>query len=411
MTHPDRLATLATLLGVETAPVERCRVLELGCASGGNLIPMAYSLPDSRFVGVDNAGRQIAEGRQVIDTLNLDNVQLHHGDIRDIVRDFGEFDYIIAHGVYSWVPADVREALFRICKQNLAPHGVAYVSYNVYPGWHLKKVIRDAMLFHTRDVTDPFERAQRARDVVELLAELAAKENKAYGQFLGSYAEYLESDLTQRTLGWGDAFLLHDELGAVNEPVCFYQFIEQAESHGLQYLIEATFAKVVERGATEEAQQRVARTAMDLIEGEQYMDFLENRVFRRTLLCHDTVDVRRTLTPAPVQHLYVRSRARAASDEPVVERKTVGRFRGKDGTTLSTDHPASKAAMLYLNEIWPRAVAFEGLLAVARARAGAGAIKLDQDASVLAGNLLQAFGYSTLISSNFIPGVPSSRQP
>jgi tRNA G46 methylase TrmB len=52
-THPDRLATIATLFGLTPAPVERCRVLELGCGNGSNLVPMAYGLPGSEFVGID----------------------------------------------------------------------------------------------------------------------------------------------------------------------------------------------------------------------------------------------------------------------------------------------------------------------------------------------------------------------
>jgi len=51
--HPNRLATLGRLFGLSPAPVAQCRVLELGCASGGNLIPMAYHLPESEFVGLD----------------------------------------------------------------------------------------------------------------------------------------------------------------------------------------------------------------------------------------------------------------------------------------------------------------------------------------------------------------------
>src|SRR5712692_4297077 len=132
--HPDALATLATLLGLAPAPIDRCRVLEIGCATGGNLIPMALSLPGSSFLGIDSSARQIEMGQAAVAAVGLGNVQLRQMDIRQVTPELGEFDYIIAHGVFSWVPKDVRDQLLTICKQNLAPNGVAFVSYNVYPG-------------------------------------------------------------------------------------------------------------------------------------------------------------------------------------------------------------------------------------------------------------------------------------
>src|SRR6476661_8295153 len=108
-THPDRLATLATLFGMTPAPVERCRVLELGCGDGGNLIPMAFGLPESRFTGVDLATTAIARGQQLIDQVGLANIRIQNADLMDLDSGFGEYDYIIAHGLYSWVPPQVRE--------------------------------------------------------------------------------------------------------------------------------------------------------------------------------------------------------------------------------------------------------------------------------------------------------------
>ncbi len=114
-THPDRLATVARLLGVGAAPAESCRVLELGCTDGGNLIPMAASLPHSSFLGIDLSGRQIAAARKIIQALALENIEVRHLDIADVGDDFGTFDYIICHGVYSWVPAPIQDEVLRIC--------------------------------------------------------------------------------------------------------------------------------------------------------------------------------------------------------------------------------------------------------------------------------------------------------
>ena len=108
-THPDRLATMARLLGMTPAPVERCRVLEVGCAAGGNLLPMAYTLPHAEFVGIDYSAQQIDEGQARIRGLGLSNFTLACRNLLEVGEELGTFDYIIAHGVYSWTPPPVRE--------------------------------------------------------------------------------------------------------------------------------------------------------------------------------------------------------------------------------------------------------------------------------------------------------------
>ena len=124
-------------------------MLELGCASGDNLIPMALGLPNARFVGIDLSARQIEQGQRQVSALGLANIELRQYNIADVDASWGKFDYIICHGIYSWVPAPVRERLLAICRDNLAPNGVAYVSYNTLPGWHMRGMIRDMMIYHS----------------------------------------------------------------------------------------------------------------------------------------------------------------------------------------------------------------------------------------------------------------------
>ncbi len=169
-THPDRLATIAALYGLPAAPPERCRVLELGCGEGGNLIPMAYVFPGSTFLGLDAAGSAVALGREQISALGLTNVTLVHVDLLD-ASNLGTFDYVIAHGVYSWVPPSVQERVLAIASEVLAPNGVAYVSYNALPGGHVRNAMRQMMLWHVRDFEEPDERMAQARGLVRFLDE------------------------------------------------------------------------------------------------------------------------------------------------------------------------------------------------------------------------------------------------
>ena len=89
-THPDRLVTLARLYGGEPQDVERSRVLELGCGDGGNLIPMAYVLPDATLVGFDLNAAAVEHGRRTIEELRLGNIHLHERRFEEAITQYTE---------------------------------------------------------------------------------------------------------------------------------------------------------------------------------------------------------------------------------------------------------------------------------------------------------------------------------
>src|SRR5450432_2947007 len=267
--HPARMATIATLFGLRPASVKTARVLELGCCTGGNIIPMAEQLPDAQFIGVDASAIQVREGQAAIDSLGMSNIKLLHKDILDITKDFGEFDYIIAHGVYSWVPPLVQQKILQICKQNLAPTGIAYISYNTLPGWRMRGIIRDIMLYRARNLTSPTERLNRSRDLIQFLAQSVSEENNPYGVLLRKELELLNCK--------NDQYLLHDHLEVFNEPVYFSEFASRATEVGLQYLGEAEFAWMCSKNLPQKVQTVLNAISSDVVETEQYMDFLRNR--------------------------------------------------------------------------------------------------------------------------------------
>jgi methyltransferase-like protein/2-polyprenyl-3-methyl-5-hydroxy-6-metoxy-1,4-benzoquinol methylase len=361
-THPDRLATNARLFGLEPPPIEACRVLELGCASGGNLLPMAFNLPDATFIGIDLSARQIARGRETINALNICNATLHHASLTEITEAWGEFDYIICHGVFSWVESPVQDAILRIARANLASNGVAYISYNTYPGWHMREAIRDMMRYHTAQFDDPAERIEQARALLHFL-QSAADDNGAYGDLLRREAERLR--LTS------DSYLYHEHLEQTNTPLYFHQFIERAERTGLQYLGEADFtdmlASVVLPGEVAATLDRISSNILHL---EQYMDFVRNRLFRQTLLCHSSLTPNRALAPATLRGLQLSSRARP---EQLPVDLSPGRplvlWNGQQRADVHS--PPSKAAYALLDEQWPRAVPVEQLCSLAFERVAA----------------------------------------
>jgi SAM-dependent methyltransferase len=324
-THPDRLATVATLFGLRPAHPASCRLLELGCGDGGNLVPMAYALPDTAFCGVDLSSRAIAHAGQLRDALGLSNVELHRADLTAL-PELGTFDYVVAHGVYSWIAPAARDALLAACRAHLAPGGVAYVSYDVMPGGHVREITRQILRWHLRDVDDPAARITGARGLLRALAD-AGSEQAAWA------------------LDQGDPALYHDELAPHHEAILFTDFVAHARRHGLEFLAEADVFEMQASGLPTEY------AAGDVIAREQYLDFFKGRMFRQTLLCDAGLE-RREPTGAVVRGMLAATPARAVN--------AVGpgqvEFRGPRGATITTDHDAVKAALVALGDAWPRAV-------------------------------------------------------
>ena len=386
-THPGRLAAIAALLGMDPAPPRRCRVLELGCAEGTNLVAMALGLPDSTFVGIDLSARQIEAARDLAVGLGVRNVTFHAMDVMDLTPELGEFDYVVAPGLYSWVPPAVQDRVLTVCRRNLARAGVAYVSYNTFPGWHLIGMVGGMMRYRTRHIVEPGERARAARAlIVRLNAITPATDRSGAAEFLDEFLRTRVGRLA-RYEPWEDAALLHDELSAVNHPVYVHEFVDHARRHGLRYLEDAAFPQTMAGAVSAAALAQLHDLADDRIEYEQYLDFLIHRTFRRTLLCHEDVDVQRTPQADAVRTLYVAARG------PLVRDAADGGVRAVDGATWRTDDPVTIATLEHLGEGSPRAVHFPTLLVEACRRAGGGGPD-DATAERLAVDLLGAAGTS-----------------
>ncbi|MEO5900203.1 MAG: class I SAM-dependent methyltransferase [Ilumatobacteraceae bacterium] len=317
LTHPGRLAAIGRLLNISPVPAPRCRVLEIGCAGGGNIVPMAFSLPGSSFVGIDLSERHIETATRFSNRLGLTNVRLHQMDVTEVAPEFGEFDYVIAHGMYSWVPQVVRDKILSICHEHLSTTGIAYVSYNALPGWHMLSMVRELMLYHTRDITEPRARAQEGRAVIRRLRSMVPDADQSVvATFLDAYVDTRLGRFAGDA-AWEDSALLHDELGAINEPVYFHQFMQHAEQHQLQYLTEATFPQAMTHDLPLETIARLHDMARDATEFERYLDYVRQQSFRRTLLCHEAIEIQRTQHSQDIEGLYVPSRAQCKATRTV----------------------------------------------------------------------------------------------
>jgi SAM-dependent methyltransferase len=366
--HPDRLATLAALYGMTPPPIAACRVLELGCGDGSNLIPMACGLPGSAFVGIDLSGVSIEKGRAAAQELGLRNIELRHGDLMALGSELGAFDYIIAHGLYSWVPPPVREKVLAIFAESLAPTGVAYLSYNCYPAGHLKGVTRDIMLYHTRGIADPARRVKESRAIVRLLHQAVGAKD-VYGAVLWNQANELDR--------MDDGLLFHDDLSPWSTPFLVSEVAADGVRHGLQYVADA-LVPPAGLGHRSEPVDRFLRGVDDPVAREQYSDFLSGRSFRQTLFCRAEIELDRDLEPASLRRFHLSAAAEADDETIDPMRQDVEEFKIA-GRTVSVDHPLSKAALLHLAAAAPEPIAFDALIEGALARLAAGGDTLQED--------------------------------
>ncbi len=362
--HPDRLATIAYLSGFESPPpVQSCRVLELGCASGGNLIPAAEAMPGATFVGIDLAPNQIADGKAIIDTLGLRNVRLEAMSVTDIPPDFGEFDYIIAHGLYSWVPPEVQQSILQTCKRHLASRGVAYISYNTYPGWRLRGTMRDLILYRLEDLPAEIslrERLDLARAFVYTIAEAAGAHDMEYPRLMRNEAK--------NVLRMPDSYVAHEYLESWHEPLYFRQFAARIAEHGLAYLGDARGNKTAFLAASHLKNQWPDLPSNDRVRFEQCIDFASGRQFRRSLVVHAESGGNFGLRADRLMDCYLTAGAFPPAGVPVdLSPGAPIVFNTADKGIHTITDPEVKVALLALAEAFPLPLQFNEIWSRTRA--------------------------------------------
>lgn len=382
-THPNRLAGLLRLAGGTAAAPATARVLELGCAAGANLLPMGVELPRARFVGVDLSAGQVAAGEALRRQAGIDNVELRCANVMDIDAAWGRFDYILMHGLYSYVPPIVQDKLLAICRDHLAPGGGAYIGFNVLPGWHFNAGVREMLIDHVAGEPVIARRPTRAREYLAFLAAHAPQD--ARGQQIRELAKRLESR--------PDAYLYHEYLESENRPIRFGEFMKKAQAHGMRYVGESALSPLgIERLPPPMRDAIVGMAGDDPLRREQLIDDLTGRTLRCALLTTADSAARPTPRAECLDLLHLATIVRLdgppvatmdAIDQPLVL---------SDGRKIKLTTPSTmyRAAFGLLIAASPQAIGFDDLLGRARALSQSKA-SVDDDRRTLRANLLEAF--------------------
>jgi len=377
--QPALLQTTARLWGLEAADADDCRFLELGCGDGGNLLPLALAHPESTFVGIDLAKVHIDAGIALRDQLGLENARLETTSFVDLGEDLGSFDYIVAHGLMSWVTPNLQEHLFATCKRLLSDRGVAFISYNTYPGWTMQHAIRELLRQHSRGVQDIEVRIERSRELLEILVRTVPEHEK-------SYLEYLESVGAVARDPDKRYYFAHEYLEDDNHPFYVLDFIERASRHGLQYLADAELVDMeLDNMAPEPSAllhrllESAAPDTDHLAQRLQILDYSVNRKFRQSLLCHEEVAVARAPDLERVASMWVSTRLRPEPSAVDLGDGSVARFVDQRGRTIEVDQPLVKAALLRFSEETHEFIAFGALADWARRRLGSRPVSEDPE--------------------------------
>ncbi len=349
-TQPDVLRAIARLHGFEAPAPERARILELGCAQGGNLIPLAWRWPDAQCVGVELSRVQAEAGARFVERLGVSNVRILHGDLAALPPDLGEFDYIIAHGVYSWVPPAVQQALLEACRQHLSPQGVACISFNVAAGWAALLPLHQALVERT---SASLPAPERYRQALGVLTEL---EREWHDPVLLKEIAFLKTA--------APSYLFHEYLDAYNQPKDFNTFVSELDAHALRYVGEAG-----PRHAVVELENAWGLVPEGMtgrwLDAEAALDEAQATRFRRALVARDDAPCAQPPQPEALGELAFYADL-ASHDEIDLESACEQHFVNPAGLAFPVAQPAMKAALIALSTAYPNALAYPDLLAEAR---------------------------------------------
>lgn len=280
--HPHKLEAIAKLLLLDPPNASKAKILEIGCSFAGNLIPFALNNQEATLVGIDLSGTQIEKGNKIIGEIGIENLKLYQKDICEMSDELGKFDYIIAHGVYSWVPKEVQDAILKTIKNLLSPNGIAYVSYNTYPGWKNKSIIRDFIdIFMPKNKFSPQEQVKFLRENLKFL--------KSYMSAIGFSDKQKNLISTIDSLDTNDdSYIFHEYFEIFNDPCFFYEFIEHIEKYELGYLVDSNLIFSL-NNAYDQQLSGIVKNFNNMeprIAIEQFFDFTTGMSFRRSIITH-----------------------------------------------------------------------------------------------------------------------------
>jgi methyltransferase-like protein len=295
-TTPEHLASVSSIFGITPPKIETARVLEIGSGAGMGLIPFALRHPESKSLGIDLSSVEITHAIEVLQEIKLKNIEFKHMSCTDIDDSFGKFDYIICHGVFSWVEERVRDKILQICRNNLSENGLAFISYNTFPGWNMAGTVKDMMQFHSSGFEGMGDKILQAKAFITFVRESLGGTKSPFAEFLNQEVNYISQQQ--------DSYIYHEYVEGINQPMYFYQFVDLIKAKGLNYVCDAFVAKMFSGNLAPKAQEKLSKIN-DITFSEQYIDFINNTRFRCSIICHDNKKPQYQVNPDILESFYL----------------------------------------------------------------------------------------------------------
>ncbi|MCU0781092.1 MAG: class I SAM-dependent methyltransferase, partial [Akkermansiaceae bacterium] len=305
LSDPAVTAIAARLGGLDTAHPAQARILEIGCASGHNLLPLALRWPAADFTGIDLSPAAIATANELAAEADLPNVRFLATDLRDFDPGPEPFDFIIAHGFFSWVPDEVKRALLEFCPRHLAANGIATISLNLADGW----AIRQPLVALARKLTAPGAAPEPALALIRRTLDPATP--------YGALMTWVIDDM----LAKGPDILAFDDFGPVCDAWAFDRFVQTAGQLGLRWLGESDPAENLPSTLGPAARTALEPLARQPLLAQLIADFATARTFRSGVLCRADAPVPTGAAKPFSLDLAIRAgQSRPPVMEPLVER-------------------------------------------------------------------------------------------
>ena len=284
-TVPALLEANGKLYGLTPKDSRKARVLELGSSFGGNIITQALYNPEAEYVGIDLTAEQVRKGNEIIEKIGLTNIKLIEKNILDVNEDFGKFDYIIVHGVFSWVPENVKDKIIRICNENLNEEGIAYISYNTYPGWKEPDKIREMMIYANKYFPEISlgDKNKRGKAFISIVAE----QMKLYEDIVEKKGDFIKQ--IEELLEMQDYYVAHEYLESFNHPLYLNEFVDLIKKENLQYISDVALRLSIISTYNQDTVNKLQQLSQgDHVIKEQCLDFILDTKFRRSLICKNS---------------------------------------------------------------------------------------------------------------------------
>jgi SAM-dependent methyltransferase len=326
-TAPERMAAVSLLQGGPVPELVGLRYLELGSGDATNLIPLARYRPESEFIGIDGSARLVDAAVAERDANSLSNLSLRNGSFDETLGKMtGPFDYVVLHGVFSWVDDRTRDLLLAFAARALAPAGLLYVSYNALPGWNVRGLVRDYLLSYTRGAATLRERVTAAKGAATRIAKTLLSSPHPYSQLLGGEFALARDG--------GDSYIAHEYLAETNRAYWQSEIASLGEAHGLSVVGDADLG-YANAAAPPGVREWVAAEKLEARGMGDTVDLLCYAQFRCALLC------RREAPRAPFD-VAALAKVRVASDMVPHEVNGETSLKTRGGLDVNFDDPVMK---------------------------------------------------------------------